>query len=154
MKTMKAFLVLITLTLPFTPVAVAFDRMSDHPSSHTVEKYLSNIQDRVRQCSILPFVYDAHRMRKEHAFQSHCPEVKLLPVSGAHAMAKIRVAGHQFIARLIETDFSDGDFYDVEIRNLNTQETYRFDNVLAYGDVLRGVLGGETKGVTSTFVVE
>jgi hypothetical protein len=148
MKTMKAFLVLITFTFSFSPVAVAGAPV------HSVERYLSNIRDRVRQCSVLPFVYDAQRNRKEYALQSHCPEVKLIAVSGAHPAVKIRVSGQQFMARLIETDFSDGDFFDVEILNLNTQESYRFDNILAYGDILRGVLGGETKGVTDAFLVE
>jgi hypothetical protein len=143
---MKALIFSVLFAFQIIPTAVA--------SNHTVEKYLPNIRDRVRQCSILPFAFDANQVRKEKALQSHCPEVKLIPVAGAHAMAKIRVAGHQFVAQLVETDYSDGDVFDVEIRNLNTLETYRIYNVLAFGDVLLGVLGGETKGVSTLHVRE
>lgn len=148
---MKTLVVLITLFLNLAPRAVAFDQFA---STHTVEKYLSNIQDRVRQCSILPFIYDQNQNRVEHSLRSHCPEVKLVAAEGRVPSAKINVAGQRFVAQLIETDFTDGDFYDVEIRNLYTNESFRIFNVLAYGDVLLGVLGGQTKGVTSTLVSE
>jgi hypothetical protein len=155
---MKALLVLITLTLQLTPMAVAATqeaaRVSESRSEHTVEKYLPNIRDRVRQCTILPFVYDSNRVRKHQSLRSHCPEVKLLSTAEGGGVAKIHVYGQQFVARLIETEYTDGDFYDVEIINTSTRESYRIDNVLAFGDVLLGVLGGETKGVTEHLVTE
>jgi hypothetical protein len=147
---MKTFIVLITLLLNLSLTAFA----AGSANNHSVEKYLSNIQDRVRQCSVMPFAVDRNQNRVEHALRSHCPEVKLVHLQDAKPAAKINVAGQRFIARLIETEFSDGDFYDVEIINLYTQENYRIYNVLAFGDVLLGVLGGETKGVTSTLLRE
>ena len=151
---MKALLVLITLTLQLTPMAVAATQESSHSSDHTVEKYLPNIRDRVRQCTILPFIYDSNHVRKEQSLRSHCPEVKLIKSVQGGVVAKIHVYGQQFLARLIETEYTDGDFYDVEIVNAHTQESYRIDNVLAFGDVLLGVLGGESKGVTEHLVTE
>jgi len=148
---MKALIILITMFIQFAPLAVATTQSG---SVHTVEKYISNIRDRVRQCSILPFAFNANNVRIEHSLRSHCPEVKLIAGHGSLPAAKIHVAGQQFTAQLIETQYSDGDFYDVEIRNVFTNETYRFDNVLAYGDVLLGVLGGETKGVSTAFITE
>jgi len=148
---MKTLIVLITLFLNFAPRAVASDQLA---AGNTVEKYLSNIQDRVRQCSVLPFAYDNNKNRVEHSLRSHCPEVKLISVDGRVPAAKINVAGQRFVAQLIETDFTDGDFYDVEIRNLYTSESFRIFNVPAYGDVLLGVLAGQTKGVTATLVSE
>ena len=151
---MKALLVLITLTLQLTPMAVAATQESSRASDHSVEKYLPNIRDRVRQCTILPFVYDANRIRKQKSLRSHCPEVKLIVNTQGNVVAKIHVYGQQFVARLIDTEYTDGDFYDVEIVNANTRESYRIDNVLAFGDVLLGVLEGETKGVTEHLVTE
>jgi len=151
---MKALLVLITLSLQLTPLAVAATPYSSRASEHTVERYLPNIRDRVRQCTILPFVYDANHVRKEHSLRSHCPEVKLISSAQGEAIAKIHVYGQQFVARLIETEYTDGDFFDVEIINVGTRETYRIDNVLAFGDVLLGVLGGELHGVTEHLVTE
>lgn len=110
-------------------------------------KYLPNIQDRVRQCVTLPYVYQADGIRRDQTLISHCPEVKVLPVVNHVKSAKIRVAGHQFVATLVETEFTDGDFYDVEIRDLQSNDAYRLYNVAAYGDVLLGVLNGNTKGV-------
>jgi len=149
---MKTLFVLITFLLPLTPVAVASVEVTS--SSHTVQKYLPNIQDRVRQCTILPFVYDSNNVRKEQALRSHCPEVKVVHTSKGHAEAKIHVYGQQFVARLIETEYTDGDFFDVEIINLQSKEALRVYNVLAFGDVLLGVLGGETNGVTEHLVTE
>jgi hypothetical protein len=148
---MKALIIFVTLFFQFAPLAVA---ATESGSVHTVEKYISNIRDRVRQCSILPYEFNANNVRVERSLRSHCPEVKLIAGKGALPAAKIHVAGQQFTAQLIETQYSDGDFYDVEIRNVFTNEIFRFDNVLAYGDILLGVLGGETKGVSTAFITE
>ncbi len=147
---MKTFIVLITLFSNLVSPAVASALTSDH----TVEKYLSNIQDRVRQCSVLPYAFDRNQNRVEQALRSHCPEVRLIQGQGKIPAAKINVAGQRFVAQLVETEFTDGDLYDVEIVNLNTKENYRIYNVLAFGDVLLGILGGQTNGVTSTLVSE
>lgn len=118
-------------------------------AAHSVQKLLPNIQDRVRQCSVLPYVINANQVSVSHHLRSHCPEVKVLPRDAQVNRAKIKVAGHQFIATLIETEFTDGDFYDVQIQDLRTGDQLRFFNVPAFGDVLLGVLEGNTTGVES-----
>ena len=123
-------------------------------TGNTVEKLLPNIRDRVRQCAVLPYSFTKNNVRKDKALVSHCPEVKVLPKVDHKIKAKIRVAGHQFIATLIETQYTDGDFFDVEIVDLASSESYRIYNTLAYGDILLGVLEGNTHGVSTSFVNE
>ncbi len=123
-------------------------------TGNTVENLLPNIRDRVRQCTVLKYNYTKNHVRNEHALISHCPEVKVIANESTSAVAKIRVSGHQFIATLIETQYSDGDFYDVEIRDLVSKDSYRIYNTLAYGDILLGVLEGNTHGVTTSLVNE
>lgn len=142
---MKAAIIILSLVLQFTSVAA---------SANSVERLLPNIRDRVRQCTIIPFTYNENKTRVEHALKSHCPEVKVLPTANYQVTAKIKVAGHRFIATLIETEFTDGDFFDVEIRDLESNDVYRIYNALAYGDVLLGVLDGNTRGVTSHLIAE
>jgi hypothetical protein len=145
---MKAVILIISLVLSsFSGVAMASPQNS-------VEKLLPNIRDRVRHCTVMPYHMDLNHVRVEHSLQSHCPEVKVLPVINHQVSAKIRVAGHQFIATLVETEYTDGDFFDVEIRDLTSNDSYRIYNALAFGDVLLGVLDGNTKGVTANFVHE
>jgi hypothetical protein len=142
---MKAvILIIISLVLQSTST------FAYHENS--VERLLPNIRDRVRNCTILPYLFNEHQMRVEHALRSHCPEVKVL--SDRNGAAKIRVAGHQFIATLIETEFSDGDIFDVEISDIVSGDTFRFQNVLAFGDILLGVLEGNTQGVSTSLVNE
>ena len=113
---------------------------------NSVEAKLPNIQDRVRQCTSVEWVKDRHENVRFSDLKSHCPEVKVISANG-NTKVKVKVAGHQFVATLLETDFTDGDFYDVLIADLSTGDQYRMDNVLAYGDVLLGVLEGNLTGV-------
>jgi len=145
---MKALILIISLALSSSTVFAA---------GSSVEKLLPNIKDRVRSCAILPFAMNNNNVRVEHALKSHCPEVKLVPPADGSTKfntAKIRVAGHQFTAQLIETVYSDGDLFDVEIRDIVTNETYRSYNVLAFGDVLLGVLEGKTTGIVNSLISE
>ena len=147
---MKAIILIISVVLSST---TAF------ATGSSVEKFLPNIRDRVRNCTVLPYHYNKNNVRVEQALLSHCPEVKLVPAidggaAGVKFSAKIRVAAHQYTARLIETAYSDGDFYDVEIRDVVSNEVYRIYNVLSYGDVLLGVLEGQTNGLMTAFVNE
>ena len=145
---MKAVILIISLVLSsFSGVAMA-------SSQNSVEKLLPNIRDRVRNCTVLPYHMDLNQVRVEHSLVSHCPEVKVLPVIKHQMKAKIKVAGHQFIATLIETEYTDGDFFDVEILDLTSSDSFRIYNALAFGDVLLGVLEGSTQGVVPNFVSE
>ena len=106
-----------------------------------ITRYLPNIIDRVSQCSFLPFTLDKDGQKTYHAVTSHCPEVKVI----APGIAKIKVASHVFNAVLRESPDSDGDFYAVTIQYINSGESQTFPNVAAYGDILLGVLGGNTE---------
>lgn len=119
--------------------------------NNTVENNISNIKNRVRECAILPYHYKNNN-RVDHAILSHCPEVKVLPAVEGYAPAKIRVAGHVFTAALLETVYSDGDMFDVEIRDIVSSDSFKMTNVLAFGDVLLGVLDGSTNGINPTLV--
>lgn len=141
---MKAVILIITL---FLQASTSFAS-----EENAVERLLPNIKDRVRNCTILPYLFDENQMRVEYALRSHCPEVKVL--EDQKNAAKIKVAGHRFIATLIETELSDGDIFDVEIRDMDSGEIFRFYNVLAFGDVLLGVLEGNTGGVNTSLVSE
>ena len=115
----------------------------------SVGRYLPNIIDRVSQCSVLPYSLNSDGQKTYHEIVSHCPEVKV--VSPGHA--RIKVAGHTFNANLTEAYDSDGDFYDVNIQDVATGETQVISNVAAYGDILLGVLSGDTAHVSQIQVV-
>lgn len=141
---------LITITLSLLTISMI---SASAASASTVESLLPNIRDRVRDCSILPYHYKDNN-RVDHAIMSHCPEVKVVPVEHGMPQAKIKVAAHTFIATLIETQFSDGDMFDVEIKDVVTNDSYKMTNVLAFGDVLLGVLGGSTNGIRDNMLVQ
>jgi len=138
MKKISLILSILVLTS-----ASAFANSVDN----TVESHLSNIRDRVRQCSLLPYTMKEN-VKVYHPLVSHCPEIKVL----TKGLAKIKVGGHIFAARLIETEDTDGDFYDVQIRDFRSNDTYLLHNVLAYGDVLLGILDADTRKIPEVFV--
>jgi hypothetical protein len=109
---------------------------------------MNYIVDRVRNCSILPYTMNSNRQKVYHALTSHCPEVKVV----GKGTAKIRVDGHAFQVNLVETINSDGDFYDVQITDVVTREVSSVPNILAFGDVLLGVLSGRTQGLPESYV--
>ena len=147
---------LIILTLSLFTVSVLSapaSKAQGNTGKNTVESHMANIRDRVRACAILPYHYQNNN-RVDHAILSHCPEVRVIPVEHGMPEAKIKVGGHQFMATLIETQFSDGDVFDVRIIDLNTKDTYVLSNVLAFGDILLGVLGGSTNGVPAALATQ
>ena len=141
----SAKLIIITLGLITASTSFAF--------GNSVESNLNNIRDRVRACAILPYHYQNNN-RVDHAIQSHCPEVKVIAVDGGMPQAKIKVAGHTFIATLVETVYSDGDVYDVQITDIVSKDSYKLTNVLSFGDVLLGVLGGSTNGILTNVQIQ
>ena len=108
----------------------------------SVRSHLPNLIDRVRSCSVLPFSY-RDGVKVFHALTSHCPEVKVM----GPGLAKVKVAAHQYQVSLVEAEDSDGDFYHVQITDLASRDSIQLQNIAAYGDVLLGVLSGDTRGI-------
>lgn len=106
---------------------------------------MNAVVEQVRACSIIPVT-----LREEvpvfHALTSQCPEVKVV----APGVAKIKVEGRTYLVSLVESEISDGDLYHVQIKDMSSGEQVRYLNVLAFGDVLLGVLNGNTEGLTQT----
>jgi hypothetical protein len=109
--------------------------------------HMSNIIDRVRNCSALPYTLK-DGVKVYHQLTSHCPEVKVLE----KGRAKIKVGGHTFFAQLVETPDTDGDLYDVVIRDYISNDSYTLVNARAYGDVLLGVLNGVIKNIPQVYI--
>jgi hypothetical protein len=124
-------------------VVSAFAQANASTGSDSITQHLPNIIDRVSKCSFLPFTIDQDGHKSYHAILSHCPEVKVV----SPGVAKIKVASHIYQAVLVESRDSDGDFYDVSIQDVRTGENKAFTNIAAYGDILLGVLGGNTEHV-------
>ena len=108
----------------------------------SVRSHLPNLIDRVRSCSVLPYSL-RDGVKVFHALTSHCPEVKVM----GPGLAKVKVAAHSYQVALVESEDSDGDFYHVQITDLASRDAIQMNNVAAYGDVLLGVLGGDTRGI-------
>lgn len=119
---------------------------SNAANGNIVEYHLANIRDLIRSCTILPYaVKDG--VRAYHHLKSHCPQVKVYQVTDHVGRARIKLGSHHFLATVRESLGSDEDFYDVEIREVQSKDTFRISGVLAYGDVLLGVLNGNTNGI-------
>lgn len=115
--------------------------------ANVVESHLKNIQNQVRACTVLPYtVKHGHRVFQN--LISHCPSVKLV----AQGKAVIKISGITFQAVLVETEYTDGDLYDVVIRDPKSHDQFRMYNVLAYGDILLGVMAGNTQGIRQTYL--
>ena len=138
----------VTLGLIFllSPALQASAQTSD--VSNSVESHLNEIVSRVRDCSVLPVSYSQDGVKTLHALESHCPEVKTL----TGGSAEVKVASHAYSVVLVASPDSDGDFYDVQIKDIASSEIHTLPNVLAYGDVLLGILNGNTNGLKTVLV--
>ena len=108
---------------------------------------MSAVVEQVRACSMIPVTL-CEKVPVFHALTSQCPEVKVV----APGVAKVKVEGRIYLVSLVESEISDGDFYHVQIKDMSSGEQVRYLNVLAFGDVLLGVLNGNTEGLTQTRV--
>jgi hypothetical protein len=115
--------------------------------ANVVETHFKNIQNKIRSCVVLPYsVKNQHRVYQN--LISHCPEVKVV----AKGKASIKVGSNTFQAILVETEYSDGDVFDIVIREARSHDQLRLSNVLAFGDILLGLLGGSFEGLQQTYV--
>jgi hypothetical protein len=109
-----------------------------------IEQSVPMLKSRVLECSVLPYTVDANGTKTEHALISHCADVKVV----SPGLAEIKVSGAVFRASLKDSPDADGgDLNDVTLQDVATGESKVYSNVLSYGDVLRGVLGGDTTHV-------
>jgi hypothetical protein len=115
-----------------------------------LEKTLPKIVDHVTSCSILPYSIGVDGQQTNHALISRCPTVKIINPG----QAEIKVNGEMFLANLEESPDSDGDLYEVTFHNVVTGEKHTFSDVPAFGDILLGVLGGDSSHVLAKQVVD
>lgn len=137
----RLFLIVLTL---FSALASTLTPSIARSEPQGIEpRILGYLVDRVRNCAILPYTINDQGRKVYHAIQSHCPEVR---VTGP-GTARARVATRTFEIRIEESSYSDGDFFDVEFRDVRTGDQQRYEGILAFGDVLLAVLGGNTTGL-------
>jgi hypothetical protein len=117
-------------------------------ASGVIEFSLANVRNQIRTCSVLPVTYRDNHVKVYHALVSSCPTVKVFE----KGKARIKFEQFEFTAVMAESQDSDGDFYDILITESNTHDSFRLNNVRAYGDVLLGLLGGDLHGVKETYV--
>jgi hypothetical protein len=112
-------------------------------SSNSVQTHLKSITALVRSCVEQPYTFKADGTKMYSELVSHCLYVTIVQ----KGEAKIELSNRAYDAQITESTDSDGDFYDVKIVDLNTHDEYTMPQVLAYGDVLLGVLQGDTHDV-------
>ncbi len=113
--------------------------------SESVTQYLPAMMQEVRYCAVVPVKYNERGNKTAFAMVSHCPEVQTLGTG----KATLKVSDQVFEAQITDSvDTDGGDLNDLVITNVNTRETYKRHNVLAFGDVLLAVLHGNEEGLT------
>ncbi len=110
-------------------------------------RQLKSIEKRVHECSVLPYTMEAGR-KSYHEIYSQCDDVKVV----AKGVATVEIDGHAYVAAISETEDSDADIYNVEIKDLTTGKFLHIDHVFAYGDVMLGLLGGNTTDVQELLI--
>lgn len=115
----------------------------------------------IRQCVTLPYVHQQGR-RIYRDLVSHCDQLKVIREDGQRSGRQMRGkqyravlnwSGRIFQIAMTPSAQSDGDFFDVSIRDKNTGKVERVRNVLAYGDILLAVLEGSVDGLKSVRVL-
>ncbi len=123
------------------------ESMSVDSVQNAVETHLGNIRNLVRSCSVQPFALK-DGIKVYHRLISHCPQVKVLE----KGKAQIKLGSHVFHVTLVDSPSTDDDFYDVIFKDFDSNDTFRVRNVLAYGDVLIGILNGDKSGLPQVYV--
>ncbi|RYZ66724.1 MAG: hypothetical protein EOP09_12225, partial [Proteobacteria bacterium] len=137
MKTISTLVMMISLwTLP-----VRADTAEMHAS---LDQRFSALQSIVREGVILPVTQKADGNVKLHRLENHSLNIQW----ESPTRMVLRTEVGEFSVELYESAQSDGDLYDVEITDLKSNERIVNEHVFAYGDVLLGVLGGQTEGLT------
>ncbi len=109
---------------------------------------LEKIQNEVRRCTELPYVLKPNGQKQFFTLINRCADIELAAqVKGRFQRARVRTPDGFFTIELIETPMTDGDIYDVRIRDLAARTQIILPAVFAYGDVLLGALGGDLNGV-------
>ncbi|MBS1958854.1 MAG: hypothetical protein JST80_05205 [Bdellovibrionales bacterium] len=150
---MKALAIITTLLAGIVTTGLEADAQVRsnvvRSNTNTVAAHLHNIQNQIRACTVLP--YSVKNGRKVlHAIVSHCPSVKVI----SKTKAIVKIGGMTFQIVMRETADSDGDLYDIVIREPISNDRYKIPNVLAFGDVLLGVLVGDTSGLRMSYVAQ
>ena len=140
-KYMKTLILsLITLT-----TLHGFSAQAADPNG--IQAHLRNIQNKVRACSVLPYTFN-NGVKVFHHLISHCAEVHVL----GKGKAKIKIGGNVYDLALVATRDTDGDIYHIRLRNSLTNEAMTLKNVPAYGDILLGILDGNSRGIPMQYV--
>ena len=140
---------IITLT-----ITLLLTTSSSFAQSNSVESRLPFIRNLVRTCAVQPYSYNVKSNNKVlHSLISHCPEVTVITPSQGLPQAMIKVGGLKFLATMQESESSDGDFFDITIREVGTTDSVKLGGVLAYADILLGILSGNTDGVPSQLLL-
>ncbi len=129
-------------TVIYAILGVLIMNTSEANSGSSFPRQLNQLAEQVRSASVIPVTL-RDGVPVFHALNSRSSDVK---VTGP-GQAEIKLGTEIFHVSLLESEISDGDFYHVQILNVNTGEQTRLDDVLAFGDVLLGVLGGDTRGL-------
>ena len=113
--------------------------------NNIVTQHLASIVNHVTLCSLAPYTVKEDGVKVMHELQSQCSDVKVI----SRGVAKFKVEGYVFKASIVESDQSDGgDLDDVTIQEVKSGDHYTIEGVLAFDDVLLGVLHGDLSHVT------
>jgi hypothetical protein len=142
---MKALILLLTVLASFNALSAQATSVS---GAGIDPRHLNSILDRVRNCAILPYSLNERGQKVYHAIQSHCPEVRVI----APGQARVRVFARAFLLIIEAPGYSDGDFFNLRVKELQSGSESVFEGILAFGDVLLAMLGGRTEGLQERLV--
>ena len=143
---MKTITTTFSILLALSCANLANAQVVNSPNS--VQVMMPSIVQLVRKCSILPFTFNKDGRKVYHALMSRCGSVLVMP----KGMAKIKLNGRAYGVTMNDAEDSDGDFFHVQIKDLNTKEIATLSNIPAYGDVLLAILSGDIRGIPESFL--
>ena len=127
---------------------IAKAQISHNGELNSVQSNLPRIANFVRNCVVQPYSIKADGNKAFGLLKSHCVAVTVIH----EKLAQVLYYRHLYQIQILESADSDADFYDVQVTDLVTNEKASMTEVLAYGDVLLGVLGGDTHDVPAVLM--
>lgn len=124
----------MTVIVAFTSVAAQAggrnERFSDFPP------VVVAIAQEVSRCAVQPTIMTRYGRKRYGKMVSRCPSVK---VDGQQA--SVQLGRDVFALELRDSAMSDGDFGDLSIFDARSRLIFKGESLLAYGDVLRALIG-------------
>jgi hypothetical protein len=129
----------LSISLLFLSAAALADPAQS--STRAQERFWTDVRDLVSRCSVQEIDRDSSGRIASSHLRSSCAE---LEVRGA--TATFTIEGETFVASMTESTLSDdGDLWNVYVQDSEGRLVATRTNVLAFGDILLALAGGEAR---------